>query len=177
MIRINLLPKKPAKSVFKLDLYIFILVAIVNGLIIAGIYFSNVREISGYQTMIESAKKEIASLDGIYKEYLRIEKEKKEIGDRIKTIEGLKKGRALAARILYDLSDVVKENVWLRTLRRDDDRFELEGRSLENESISDFMETLSKIPYMRNIELRNVEDLVEGGIAVKKFVIYGNISL
>lgn len=177
MIRINLLPKKPAKSVFKLDLYIFVLVAIINGLVIAGIYLSNSREIANYQTMIESAKKEIASLDGIYKEYLRIEKEKKEIGDRIKTIEGLKKGRALAARILYDLSDVVKENVWLRTLRRDDDRFELEGRSLENESISDFMETLAKIPYLKNVELRNVEDLVEGGIAVKKFVIYGNISL
>jgi Tfp pilus assembly protein PilN len=177
MIKINLLPRKPRKRPFKIDLFLFFLVLVINIVIAGAIYYGNTREITNYETKIENGKKEIASLDGLYKDYLRMEAEKKEISLRIKTIDSLKTGRALAARTLYDLSSVIKESVWLRTFKKDEDRFEMEGRSLENESISELMERLSKIPYMRNVELRNVEDVAEGGITVKKFVIYGNIGL
>ncbi|HBA56174.1 MAG TPA: hypothetical protein DCZ04_17445 [Syntrophorhabdus aromaticivorans] len=106
-----------------------------------------------------------------------MEREKKEIQRKIQAIDGLKEGRALAARTLYDLSSQVKESLWLTSFKKTDNRFEMEGRSVENEAISSLMESLSKVPYMRAIELKSVQETTEQGIVLKKFVIQGNISL
>lgn len=177
MIKINLLPKKLAKKMILYDLYLFLFVVILNLSIVGGIYYKNEKNIAEYNKVIGDAKAEIASLENIYREYLNLEKEKQEIEKRIKAINDVKEGRGLAARTLYDLTSVIKENVWLKSFKKDEDRFELEGRSMENESIADFVENLSKIPYMRNVELINVEDIAEEGIVVKKFLVKGNIIL
>ena len=126
---------------------------------------------------IEKARKEVASLEPVYKEFLRMEKEKKEIDRRLKAMENLKEGRVLAARTLYDLSCVMRERIWLKTFKKTDDVFEIDGRSLENESISDFIERISAVPYFRNVELKKVEDVNEEGIVVKKFLVQGNLAL
>jgi Tfp pilus assembly protein PilN len=178
MIKINLLPGKPKrKAAFKYDLYVCIAVTVINGLILGGLYYNNIREIDNYQNMIVKVKQEKASLEPIYAEYLNLEKGKKDLERRISAIGGLKEGRALAARTLYDLTAVARESLWLKSFRKTQNRFELEGRSLENESISSFIESLSRIPYMTNVELKNVEDVTDEGITVKKFLIHGNIGL
>ncbi len=177
MIKINLLPGKAKKDYLKVDLYLFLLILMVTLAIFGVLYYSNERDIADYNKKIDTTKKEIASLQNVYKEYLTIEQRKKEIQRRIKAIDSIKEGRALSARVLFDLTLMVKDNVWLKTFKKAEDKFELEGRSLENESISNFMETLSKVPYLRNIELRSVEDAMEEGVAVKKFVISGNVVL
>ncbi len=177
MIKINLLPGKAKKDLLKIDLYLFFSVVIINIIIFSGIYYINAKDISNYKIKIEDTKKEIASLQTIYKEYLAMEQEKKEIQRRIKAIDGIKEGRALSPRILYDLASTIKDNVWLKSFKKTDDKFELDGRSLENESISVLVESLSKIPYIKNIELKNVQDSVEEGITVKQFIISGDLVL
>jgi Tfp pilus assembly protein PilN len=177
MIKINLLPGKVKKNLLKIDLYLFISVMIINLLIFGGIYYVNERDISDYKNKIENMKKEIASLQSVYKEYLAMEQEKKEVQRRIKAIDGLKEGRALSARILYDLTSVIKDNVWLVAFRKTENKFELDGHSLENESISTLIENLSKIPYIQNVELKNITDTVQEGVTIKKFIISGDFIL
>jgi hypothetical protein len=58
-----------------------------------------------------------------------------------------------------------------------DNKFEIEGRSFVNENISDFIESLSKMAYVSNVELKNVQDVNEEGLIIKKFVITGNMSI
>jgi len=177
MIKINLLPKKPIRAAFKYELHVFILIFILNLLAIALIYSINARSISNLKSNIEKAKKEIASLDPIHREYLAMEQEKKEIQRRIQAINTIKQGRALAARTLYDLTSIVKESLWLKSFKKTENKFELEGRSIENEAISSLMESLSKVPYLSGVELKSVEDATEQGLVLKKFVIQGNISI
>ncbi len=177
MIKINLLPKKPIRTAFKYELHVFILIFILNLLAIALIYSINARSISNLKSNIEKAKKEIASLDPIHREYLAMEQEKKEIQRRIQAINTIKQGRALAARTLYDLTSIVKESLWLKSFKKTENKFELEGRSIENEAISSLMESLSKVPYLSGVELKSVEDATEQGLVLKKFVIQGNISI
>jgi len=100
-----------------------------------------------------------------------------EIDRRIKVVNQLKAGRALAARSLYDLSTTMKEGVWLKTFKKKGDKFEIEGRSLVNESISEFMENITRLPYMKNVELKSIQDVTEEGLVVKKFIVQGNMSL
>lgn len=178
MIRINLLPAKTKKDLFKHDLYMFFSVMVIALLAFGGLYYCNTNETTKRKTMIENTKKEIHNLQQTYKEYLAMEQEKKEIQRRIKAIDSIKEGRVLAARTLYDLSGIMKDNVWIKSFRKTEDKFELEGRSLENESISMLVEALSKVPYIRNVELKVVEDApMEDDFVLKKFVIYGDISL
>lgn len=177
MIKINLLPKKPIRAAFKYEIHVFLLIIILNFLIIGLIYSINARQISNLRSNIEAAKKEIASLDPIYKEYLSMEQEKKEIQRRIQAIDTIKQGRALAARTLYDLTLIVKESLWLKSFKKTENRFELEGRSVENEAISSFVESLSKVPYLSGVELKSVEDATEEGLILKKFIIQGNIAI
>ncbi|MCX5713828.1 MAG: PilN domain-containing protein [Candidatus Omnitrophica bacterium] len=178
MIRINLLPAKPKKDLFMYDVYMFFSIMVIALMVFGGFYYYNTNEITKRKTMIENTKKEIQKLQQIYKEYLAMEQEKKEIQRRIKAIDSIKEGRALAARTMYDFSGLIKDNVWIKSFKKTEDKFELEGRSMETESISMLVEALSKVPYIKNVELKGVEDApLEDGVVLKKFVIYGDISL
>ena len=177
MIRINLLPKKVRKEALKSDAVLFLLLLVIALALAAGVYFNNGREITHLKTDLARTKQSITSMEKFYQEYLTLEKQKKEMSTRIALIEKIKEGRALAARILYDLPSLVKESVWIKRFKKDDDRFDLEGRALENESVSDFVEKLAKIPYAKNVELKSVEDVTEEGVVVKKFLVQGNMGL
>jgi type IV pilus assembly protein PilN len=178
MIKINLLPYKKSKaSALKTHLVTFVLLLIIGNIIFWAAYIYNQREIGEYERNIRSSKAEIAALQPIYQEYQRMQKAKAEIERRIKVVNQLKAGRALAARSLYDLSTTMKEGVWLKTFKKKGDKFEIDGRSMVNESISEFMENISKLPYMKNVELKSIQDVNEEGLVVKKFIIQGTMSL
>lgn len=177
MIRINLLPRKAHKEVLKSDLLLFFVLLAVAVAVGAGLYFNNVRHIAQLKGELAKTKQSIASMETFYKEYLALEKQKKEMSTRIAVIERIRQGRAMSARITYDLPSLVKESVWLKRFKRDEEQFDLEGRALENESVADFVEKLSKIPYAKNVELKSVEDVTEEGVLVKKFLVTGNLSL
>ena len=148
-----------------------------SGAIAGGLYLNNARTIAALKGQLAGTKQTIAGMDQFYKEYLALEKQKKEMQTRISVLEKIREGRALAARMLYDLPSIVKESVWVKRFKKEEDRFDLEGRAFENESVSEFVEKLSKLPYARNVELRVVEDVTEEGVVVKKFTVQGNLSL
>ncbi|MBA4390035.1 MAG: hypothetical protein C0399_03760 [Syntrophus sp. (in: bacteria)] len=178
MIKINLLPfkRRKASTIIK-DIRDFVIL-LVLGVIGFGIYeYSLLNEITDYKSKIQAAKQEMISLQPIYQEYFTIQNAKKEIEKRIQTLNQLRTGRALAARSLYDLTSIIKEGVWVKTFKKTENKFELEGRSFVNESISDFIESLSKMPYISNIELKNVQDVNEENLTIKKFIITGNMSI
>ncbi|HPP06597.1 MAG TPA: PilN domain-containing protein [Syntrophorhabdaceae bacterium] len=179
MIKINLVPSQEEKKLFREDIYLFIFFVLLNAIAVGGFYYKNHQDIIEQKKMIGDTKKEIASLQNIYREYLAMQQQKKEIERRMKAIDSIKEGRALTARILFDLTNIIKENVWLRNLKKSDNKLYLEGVSIENESISDLMERLSKIPYLTNVELLNITDELdrETNVTVKKFIIQGDIKL
>jgi type IV pilus assembly protein PilN len=177
MIRINLLPKKVRKEALKSDLMLFVLLLVIAFVASAGMYLNNATQITHLKTDVARTKQSIASMEKFYKECLALEKQKKEMSARISVIEKIRQGRGLAARILYDLPSLVRESVWLKRFKKDEDRFDIEGRALENESVADFVEKLSQVPYAKDVELKSVEDVTEEGTLVKKFIVQGNLSL
>ncbi|MBP1748245.1 MAG: hypothetical protein H6Q52_784 [Deltaproteobacteria bacterium] len=178
MIKINLLPYKKTKTnALKANIVTFVLMLIIGNIFFWAIFLYNQREIHESERNIQSAKAEIASLQPIYQEYQRMQQAKKEIERRIKVVNQLRASRALVARSLYDLSITMKEGVWLKTFKKKGDKFEIEGRSLVNESISEFMENIARLPYMKNVDLKSIQDVTEEGLVVKKFIVQGNMSL
>jgi Tfp pilus assembly protein PilN len=178
MIKINLLPfKRRRASTLIKDVRDFLTLLILACMIFGIFDYRVITEIKNYKSNILAVKKEIESLQPLAREYQTMQERKREIERRIQTLNQLKAGRALAARSLYDLSSVIKEGVWIKTFKKTENRFEIEGRSFVNESISDFIESLSKMPYITNIELKNIQDVNEEGLTIKKFIITGNMSI
>jgi Tfp pilus assembly protein PilN len=157
MIKINLLPfKRKRSSSLTKDIRDLVLAFIVV-CIGFGVYEYNLyKGIEEQRANLANVKKEIQSLQPIAQEYQAIEEAKKEIQRRIQTLDQLKSGRALAARSLYDISSIIKDGVWIKSFKKTDNKFEIDGRSFVNESISDFIESLLKMPYITNVELKNV---------------------
>jgi type IV pilus assembly protein PilN len=178
MIKINLLPRtKRERKAVNLDLYILVATLIVSLALVGGVFYKNAGDIRRTRADIDSMKQQIAALEPLQTEFLALEKEKKEISRKLGIINKMREGRALPPRILYDLSSLMKDNLWLKRLRKDETKLEMEGRSIDNETVCDFVERLAKLPYLKNVELRSVEDVNEGGITVKKFVLDGSVSL
>jgi type IV pilus assembly protein PilN len=178
MIKINLLPKVASRKFPRhYGFYVFLLALCLNIILLGYLYTTNARDIGSYERSIENTKKEIERLGPLRAEYKALNEAKQEIERRLSVINQLKQGRALSARVLYDLSTVIKETVWVKSIRRTEDQFEIDGRSVENDSISDLVDTLTKLPYVKSAELKKVEDVSEEGVTVKKFIIQGVIRL
>jgi Tfp pilus assembly protein PilN len=177
MIKINLLPKREhRKGAHNLDLYILAAVLVLSCVLAGGIYLRNEKALRSLRADLTTARKQKESLQSEYKEYLALEQEKKEIGVRIAAVDKIGRGRAIAPRMLYDLSSLTTENLWLKRLHKDEGKFDLEGRSMDNESICGFVEHLAKLPYMKGVELKSVEDVAEAGVTVKKFIVEGGVA-
>ena len=178
MIKINLIPfkRKRASTLIK-DIRDFVILLILVCVGFGLYYYKLSNEIEEQRSNVATIKKEINSLQPIAQEYKQIQDAKNEIQRRIQTLNQLKSGRALAARSLYDISSIIKEGVWIKSFKKTDTKFEIEGRSFVNESISDFIESFSKMPYISNVELQSVQDVNEEGLTIKKFIITGNMSI
>jgi type IV pilus assembly protein PilN len=178
MIKINLIPTKiRKKKEVNFELHLLVGTLLFSFLLIGGVYVKNTKDVGRLRDETAIVKQQTAALQPALKEFASIEKDKKEVTKRIAVISKIKEGRAIVPRILYDLSSIMKENVWLRKMVKDEGRFELEGRSVDNESICEFVERLSKLPYFTNVELKSVEDVTEAEMTVKKFRVEGGVAL
>lgn len=177
MIKINLVPttiQKKREVNFEVKLLVGTL--IFTFLLIGSVYLKNMKDIGRLENETRLARQQIAAMQPIYRQFMTLERDKKEMSKRIGVINRIREGRAVVPRIFYDLSAIMKENVWLKKVVKDEEHIELEGRSLDNESICEFVERLSKLPYFRGIELKSVEDVKEGEQAVKRFVVNGGVA-
>jgi type IV pilus assembly protein PilN len=177
MIKINLLPQRSyGQDGFRSDLFIFPAILVLTCALVGGVFLKNNRDVARLRSDAAALRLQAASLQGIYKEFLAMGKEKKEIAERVAVIDRIKEGRALASRLLYDLSSLTTENLWLRKVHKVEMKFDIEGRSIDNESICGFVEGLSRLSYMKNVELKSVEDVTEAGMTVKKFILVGGAA-
>lgn len=181
MIRINLLPKKRQevkREVFaeSQNRYVFLGTLACSFAIVVAVFIICASSIESRRNQIAAMKQEIAARQALSKEFASLEKDKKQLLTRIGVINKIKEGRAVAPRLLYDLSGITKDNVWLQRVSKDEDKFSLEGRSVDNETLCGFVENLAKLPYMKNIELKSVEDITEANMTVKRFIVTGSVS-
>ena len=177
MIKINLIPTKiRKKKEVNFELHLLVGTLLFSFLLIGGVYVKMTKDISRLRQETAVVREQVAAIQPVLREFTSLETDKKEVSKRIDVINKIKEGRAVVPRIPYDLSSIMKENVWLKRVVKDEGHFELEGRSLDNESICEFVERLSKLPYFKGVELKSVEDVNEAEMTVKKFIVDASVS-
>uniref|UniRef100_A0A832A2N7 Type IV pilus assembly protein PilN n=1 Tax=Desulfacinum infernum TaxID=35837 RepID=A0A832A2N7_9BACT len=151
MIRINLLPaeKKPIRSTARQYLVLFAGSVLLTAVAIAFIWNSQAREIQRLQQRESALKAEAAKYAKYEKILQELKQQRETIEKKKEIIRGLERDRDKMARVLALLSLwVPAERVWFESVTVTDNKVEVSGIALSNESVAEFMRNLEQSPFV-----------------------------
>jgi type IV pilus assembly protein PilN len=149
MVRINLLPVRAVKK-REIGRQILILFAVVFVGVGIGNYIWYDARNSVYQRnlhQIEATRAEITKLEKIIGEVNNISKRKKEVEEKLKVLDQLRKGRSGPVRVLDALATATPKKVWLNSFEEQNGQVKVTGSALSNDDVAEFMRGLQNIVW------------------------------
>ena len=176
MIRINLLPKedkaqRPVTMTFKAgDIVVPAVVLVATALVIVGTALSQYSRTTSLQRSIAEVDEQSRALAPQIERVNRLAQERAELDLRLGIIAKLEKGRAQSVRLMDDLARSVPDHLWLTAAAQDaGSSLSLEGSTLSNLVVSDFISRLERSPMFANVELEFAERAMVGDREIVKF--------
>lgn len=174
MIEINLLPHREAKRAADLRESVALLVL---GLVLVGggAFFMNGSvgdQLETARASVKQLESEIARYKPQEAQVASFKKKKATLEDKLDVIKGLDRARTGPVRILDELASHTPDRLWLTSLTTKAGTIELEGNSLDNGVVADFLRNLNTSAYFANVDLVKTGrgDEVQG-VRLVKFVI------
>jgi Tfp pilus assembly protein PilN len=168
LIRVNLVGgsrkklSKGAKAAGPTSLLPILLVLIVIGTAAGGYfwYSSLATQAADLQTKIAQQTAQKAQLEKVIEQDRIYEGRKKELENRIKIIEGLKRNQVSPVVSLDALGDAIDRTqfVWLSNVDQNNTTFSMSGIGTSVNALADFVSNLEGTGYFRNINLQNAQD-------------------
>ena len=178
MIRINLLPVREieARAGRKYE-------ALVGGVCL-GLAFIAAAGVHGYQTWqlsrleadLTELQNEVQRLSPAVKEVAELQKSVSALKEKNKVINDLTKRRTGPVKIMEDLSDATPARLWLTEFKEMGGSVTINGFATDNQTVADFLKTLSRMPRFANVELLETIQSDQDGTSLKKFVIKANVN-
>lgn len=195
MIHINLLPVRQVKK-RELGKQVIVLFAavLVLAVILNGYWYANrAGERDRKQAAVADSEKRIKELEKAIGEVNNIAKRKKEVEDKLKVLDELRKGRSGPVRMLDALATATPKKVSLSEFSEKAKTVSLTGVALSHDDVAELMRSLSTIVWTpkglgrlveqrRDTKASRVELLAAGG-AIEDFpmsdlgVFFSNIDL
>ncbi len=174
MIRINLLAaheiqkEKNHQGFFQGALLSF-LILIAAALIGYWMLGNQVKNLKKEKLALERQTQESAALQREIKEL----KDKKEISQkRLTVLQNLEKDRHGPVRLMVFLSDILPVNqLWLTALKETGSEIKIDGISLSNEILADYMKRLETSPFFKQVDLVNSSQAIYRDMKVKNFTL------
>ena len=156
MIRINLLPirQNQKRQTVQQQLVIggmLLLATLVACVIWAAAISSQVDERT---QQIAQKRNELKQLDKIIGEVNEFTEKKKELEDKLKIIDQLRKGKTGPVKALDDLATEIPNRVWLTKINETSGSVTIDGKAIDHEDVSAFMKSLQKSKYFSGIVLK-----------------------
>jgi type IV pilus assembly protein PilN len=149
MIRINLLPVRQVKKREAgrqiLILFGVVLLAAVGGN--AFWFVSRSNEHDDNQKKIAKTKAEIAQLEKVIGEVNNINKRKKELEDKQKILDELRKGRSGPVRLMDALSVATPKKVWLKSFAEANGAVKIDGTALSHDDLAELMRNMGTMVW------------------------------
>ncbi len=175
MIRINLLPREelPKQRSIKLPQVgafaplAMVLVAVV---VITASYFHQSKQISALNVTIAEEEAESRRLAPEIAKIKRLNKQRKDLNDRLDVITDLDRDRYFRVHLMDELNRSLPEHMWLT--RFEDiggDSYQVEGVTFSNFLISDFLQSVTNSPWFAAVDLTVAEKGAIGDVQVIKF--------
>jgi type IV pilus assembly protein PilN len=178
MIRINLLPVRKQKarssSVMQLGALAGAAVVSVAAALGVNLYFAN--EVETQEKAIAETRDEISRLKQIIGEVNELDKQKQRLIAQLSVIDKLEKGKRGPVRVLDELSSNIPKRVWITSFEESNGTLVLKGLGLENADISEFMRSLQKSKYFKEIRLQYTQSEPQGGISIYGFQLTAGVD-
>ncbi len=155
MVNINLLPiKAELRRKALIEHSTFLVLCILLVVIGLGFYQGSVkRQKEMLQREITQTKLEITKLTAIAGEIEEFKKRKQELDKKLEIIRSLNTKKTGQVEMLDQLSLIIPEKAWIKTLNNSGANLVLEGHAVDNPTIATFMKQLQLSPYFTNVDL------------------------
>ena len=170
MIKINLLPVKDDKLVAEAKGFLAICVISIVVVVVLVVFNSSLlaeREAES-RAQIAQADEEIAKLKNIMGEIKNLKEKKAKLQEKMNMIIKLQEENIGPVRVLDELSLKLPSNkIWVDKLSIRGTRLDLDGKTLENQEVANFMKQLENSLFFSNINLKKVtKDKAVQGVTV-----------
>ena len=178
MIRINLLPLREVEREAgrrRETRLVYLALAFVL-VVLAGIEVVSRSQLSPLLATQAKLKTEITVLEKKTTEYTKLDGERQDLEEKLKTIASLEAKKGGPVGVLSDLSDSAPEQVWLLEFREIGGLATISGLGLDDQTIANFMRQLSKSRYFDGVDLVETMQSEQDGVQLKRFVINARLS-
>lgn len=156
MLRINLLPvrqlKKRAKARNQIVAFCMVFCAVLAVLGFVGML--QLTKIETVQAAIAELNKEQQRLAPIIAEVDKLERQKKDLQNKIDIIKKLRKESSLTVHVLDEVANLIDNTrMWVTSFTQQGASLQLKGTALDNQTVAQFMETLKESEYIGNVSL------------------------
>ena len=179
MIEINLLPHREAQRVADLRESISLLVL---GLVVTAgvIVFLNAQvaeQLSDAKASVQQLKSDIQRYEPQKVQVSEFRRKKAELQDKLAVIDGLDRARSGPVRLFEELANQTPDRLWLTQLGTESGQLRLQGSSLDNGVVADFLRSLSGSRYFVNVDLVKTDggSNRQDGIELVEFEITANL--
>ncbi len=175
MIKINLLPLPKARKAKKqMEVqYEFVLAGVLIGFVlVACVYFWYLLDsrIGRLQADKHKADVELTSLKEKVKEVESYEGNKKDLEEKNRIIEQLKKNQGVPVRLLDEISRSMDPlRIWLSNITVQDSKIDIDGKAIANADIVEFINTMKNTKIFTDIQLIESRQAVELNVPIYNF--------
>jgi type IV pilus assembly protein PilN len=158
MIRINLIPVRQVKKreLGRQQLYLFG-VLFLGGILANYFWLKDAQDIANRKkAQVAKLNQDIQGLDRAIGEVKTITNEKKDLEDKLKVLDTLKKKRVGPVKVMDALAQVIPAHVWLTSLTEKGGNVELDGLGMTNDDVAELMRELKRSQYFSDIVLKKV---------------------
>jgi type IV pilus assembly protein PilN len=124
----------------------------------------------------EQLQVELKMLEAKTVELTALEKNRKELDEKLKTIETLQQKKVGPAKVLADLADSAPDQVWLLEFTEDQGAATITGFAFDNQTIASFMRKLSESTYFADVDLQETTQADKDKSTLKRFVVKARLS-
>lgn len=158
MLRINLLPikqlKKRAQARNQIFGFFLVFCAVIVALGFVGILQAG--KVDNLQASIDTLKQKEKRLAPTLKKVDMLIKQQKELQNKIDIIKKLRRESSLTVHVLDEVANIIdNDRMWLTSLNQQGSTLNLQGVALDNQTVAQFMESLEKSDYIKNVRLTN----------------------
>jgi type IV pilus assembly protein PilN len=149
MIRINLLPVRAVKKreIGKQILILYGAVLVLGGVLNFLWYQDRAAEEQRNKDRIAQTQQRINELEKVIGEVNNINKRKKEVEEKLKVLETLRKGRSGPVRMMDALATATPKKVWVKEFDEKSNLVKLTGSAVSHDDVAEFMRSLANVVW------------------------------
>jgi type IV pilus assembly protein PilN len=178
MIRVNLLPVRELKAEVnrRRELTLAGAALVCAAVLLSGVYLYEASQVTRRTTELDSIRKELQVLTGNVKEVGELENKIKEFKSKYKVISDLGNKKTGPVLVMESLASAMPASLWLTELKQTGSNIVLNGLTTDNQTLAEFIKSLSRSTYFHNVELIESTQADEKTGPYKKFSIQSVVS-